>query len=82
MNLPALTVRVSEILDALEAVAGKAARERVRFELDPAIAAMVAGWPSAFDNTRALRLSLKPDPDIHSIIRQFVNDHAIALART
>ena len=82
VNLPALTVRVSEILDALEAVAGKAARERVRFELDPAIAAMVAGWPSAFDNTRALRLSLKPDPDINSIIRQFVNDQAIALART
>jgi D-erythronate 2-dehydrogenase len=82
MNLPALTVRVSEILDALEAVAGKEARERVRFELDPAIAGMVAGWPSAFDNTRALRLSLKPDPDIVSIIRQFVNDHAIALART
>jgi D-erythronate 2-dehydrogenase len=82
MNLPALTVRVSEILDALEAVAGKAARERVRFELDPAIAVMVAGWPSAFDNTRALRFSLKPDPDIISIIRQFVNDHAIALART
>ena len=82
MNLPALTVRVSEILDALEAVAGKAARERVRFELDPAIAGMVAGWPSAFDNTRALRLSLKPDPDVISIIRQFAADHAIALART
>jgi len=82
MNLPALTVRVSEILDALEAVAGKEARERVRFKLDPAIAVVVAGWPSAFDNTRALRLSLKPDPDIISIIRQFVDDHAIALART
>jgi nucleoside-diphosphate-sugar epimerase len=82
INLPGLTVRVSEILDALEAVAGKAALERVRFQLDPAIAAMIAGWPSAFDNTRALRLSLKPDPDINSIIRQFVNDHAIALART
>ena len=82
MNLPALTVRVSEILDALEAVAGKAAPERVRFEPDPAIAVIVAGWPSAFDNTRALRLGLKPDPDITSIIRQFVNDYAIAPART
>ncbi len=82
MNLPALTVRVSEILDALEAVAGKAVRERVRFEPNPAIAVMVAGWPSAFDNTRALRLSLEPDPDFVSIIRQFVDDHAIALART
>lgn len=82
VNLPSLTVRVSEILDALEVVAGKAARERVRFEPDPAIAVIVAGWPSAVDNTRALRLGLKPDPDFISIIRQFVNDHAIALTRT
>jgi D-erythronate 2-dehydrogenase len=82
VNLPSLTVRVSEILDALEVVAGKAARKRVRFEPDPAIAVIVAGWPSAVDNTRALRLGLKPDPDFISIIRQFVNDHAIALTRT
>ncbi len=80
VNLPALTVRVSEILDALEAVAGKAARERVRFELDPAIARIVEGWPSVFDNTRASHLGLKPDPDVISIIRRFVSDHAIALA--
>ena len=35
VNLPALTVRVSEMLDALEVAAGRAARERVRFEEDP-----------------------------------------------
>jgi hypothetical protein len=79
VNLPALTVRVSEMLDALEAVAGKAARERVRFELDPAIARIVEGWPSVFDNTRALRLGLKPDADVISIIRRFVNDQAVPL---
>ena len=79
VNLPALTVRVSEMLDALEAVGGKAARERVRFEPDPAIARIVEGWPSVFDNTRALRLGLKADPDMISIIRRFVSDHAIAL---
>jgi len=82
VNLPALTVRVGEMLDALEAVAGKAARERVRFEPDPAIARIVVGWPSVFDNTRALRLGLKPDPDMISIIRRFVNDHAIVLEGT
>jgi D-erythronate 2-dehydrogenase len=82
VNLPALTVRVSEMLDALEAVGGKAARGRVRFEPDPAIARIVVGWPSVFDNTRALRLGLKPDPDMISIIRGFVNDHAIVLEGT
>ena len=78
VNLPALTVRVSEMLDALEAVAGKVARERVRFELDP-IARIVAGWPSVFDNMRALRLGLRPDADVISIIRRFVNDQAVPL---
>ena len=38
VNLPGLTVRVSEMLDALEVVAGRAARERVRFEEDATIA--------------------------------------------
>jgi len=79
VNLPALTVRVSEMLDALEAVAGRAARERVRFEPHPAIARIVEGWPSVFDNARASRLGLMPDPDMVSIVRRFVNDHAVDL---
>lgn len=73
VNLPALTVKVSEVLDALEMVAGKAVRERVRFEPDDAIARMVYSWPSVFDNSRALGLGLKPDPDILSIIHQYMN---------
>jgi nucleoside-diphosphate-sugar epimerase len=82
VNLPALATRVSNMLDALEAVGGKTARERVRFEPDPAIARIVEGWPSVFDSSRALRLGLKPDPDMISIIRRFVSDHAIALEGT
>lgn len=82
VNLPALTTRVSEMLDALEAVAGKGALDRVRFEPDPVIAHIVEGWPSVFDNSRALRLGLKPDPDMISIIGRFVSDHAIALEGT
>ena len=34
LNLPALNVRVSDMLEALEAVAGRAVRERVRFVRD------------------------------------------------
>ena len=82
VNLPALTARVSEMLDALEAVAGKVARERVRFELYPTIARIVEGWPSVFDNTRALRRGLKPGTDVISIIRRFVNDQAVPLVGT
>jgi D-erythronate 2-dehydrogenase len=72
--LPALTVQVSDILDALEAVAGGVCRRLVRFELNPTIADIVRGWPPAFDNARALRLGLRPDLDVISIIHRFVNE--------
>jgi nucleoside-diphosphate-sugar epimerase len=74
INLPALTVRLQEILDAVEVVGGKAARERVRFQPDPVIARVVGGWPSSFENTRAHRLGLRADPDFLSIVHQYMND--------
>ena len=78
MNLPGLTVRVSEMLDALETVAGRAVRERVRFEENAAISKMVCGWASAFESARARRLGLSADPDFASIIRQFQKSQAVA----
>lgn len=74
VNLPALTVSVKEMLNALEAVVGPQARALVRFEPDPAIARIVGGWPAVFDLTRAARLGLQPDPDFASIVRQFLDD--------
>ena len=71
LNLPALSVRVSEILDAVETVGGRAARDLVRLEPDATIARLVAGWPATFKSTRAQRLGLAPDPDFLSIVRQF-----------
>jgi D-erythronate 2-dehydrogenase len=81
LNLPALTVRVGEMLDALEAVAGAAVRARVRFEPDAQIARMVSGWPSRIESARAARLGLVPDPDFRSIVQQYLRDnpHAIAV---
>jgi D-erythronate 2-dehydrogenase len=77
VNLPGLTVRVSEMLDALEVAAGRAARERVLFKEDPLIARMMLGWPSAFESARARRLGLSADPDFLSIVRQFQKEQAI-----
>jgi len=72
INFPALTVTVAEILDALEAVAGKAARERVRFVESPEVTRIVGGWPAAFQSERAARLGLRPDRNMRSIIDRFV----------
>jgi nucleoside-diphosphate-sugar epimerase len=74
LNLPAVNARVSEMLDALESVAGRAVRNRVRFETDPTIAGIVANWPSGATAERAAKLGLKPDPDFASIIRQYIAD--------
>ena len=81
LNLPALNVRVREMLDALEAVAGRAVRERVRFERDERIAGIVANWPRGASAERAARLGLKPDPDFADIVRQYIADCAARAGR-
>ena len=78
LNLPALNVRVDQMLAALEQVAGKAVRERVRFERDPAVAGIVANWPGGASAARAGRLGLRPHADFAEIIRQYIDDCAAA----
>ena len=74
LNLPAINVRVSDMLDALEQVAGKAVRERVRFERDERIAGIVANWPSGASAARAARLGLHAPASFADIIRQYIDD--------
>jgi nucleoside-diphosphate-sugar epimerase len=74
MNLPALNVKVGEMLEALEQVAGKAVRARVRFERDERIAGIVANWPSGATAGRAAALGLKPDTSFADIVRQYIAD--------
>lgn len=75
VNLPALTVSVGELLDALRRVGGDAVADLVTVTPDPAIEAIVRSWPARFDNARAATLGLAPDPDIDTLIRQYVADH-------
>lgn len=72
LNLPALTVTVGEMLQALEQVAGKEVASLVTLQPDPAIAKIVGGWPSRFDCQRTKRLGLKPDDSYQDIIRQYI----------
>jgi nucleoside-diphosphate-sugar epimerase len=82
LNLPALTVTVNEMLDALEAVAGKSARALVRFEPDAAITQIVGTWPPVIDSSRAQRLGLTADPDFIFIVRAYIRDYADNLRTT
>ena len=74
LNLPALNVRVGEMLDALEAVAGRRVRERVRYVPDGRIAAIVANWPKGATFVRATALGLRPAASFADIVRQYIDD--------
>ncbi len=79
MNLPAITVSVQEMLDALAAEGGADALARVRFEANPAIAAIVGAWPAQIEAGRSLTLGLKADTDFRSIVRQYIADNPQAI---
>ena len=76
MNLPGLNVRVSDMLEALEQVAGKSVRNLVRFERDERVAGIVANWPSGATADRAARLGLLPHENFADIVRQYIDDCA------
>ncbi len=79
LNLPALTVPVQQMLEALDAVAGPAVRALVRLQPDPAIERIVSTWPGRFESQRAARLGLVPDADMLGIVRQYLHDHPQAV---
>lgn len=79
INLPALSLRVSDMLDALGAFAGPEATALVSHEPDAATARIVAGWPARFDSPRARALGLRADPDFHAVLRQYAQDHPDAV---
>lgn len=68
--LPGLTITVADMVDAL----GRAkpdAVELLDFEFNPAIADIVAGWPSRWDDQRGRELGLAVDTDLDAIIEAF-----------
>ncbi len=74
INLPGLSVSVAEMLQALERVAGPAARRHVRMERDAAIERIVASWPGAWDARRALALGLQGDESFEAVVRAYIQD--------
>jgi nucleoside-diphosphate-sugar epimerase len=74
INLPGLNMRVGDMLDALEQVAGPKVRARVRFERDERIATIVGNWARGATFERAGALGLKPDASFKAIIEQYIAD--------
>lgn len=79
INLPALTVTVRQMLQALQDLAGPEVLSLIRDEPDAAVKKIVQAWPSRFESPRAAALGLSPDPDFGSVLRQYVQHHAEAV---
>jgi len=74
LTMPGLCATVTDEIEALRRIAGEKAVRLIRREPDPAISAMVAGWPQAFDARRALALGFRPDHSFDEIVRIHIED--------
>lgn len=68
VTMPALTVTVADMAAALERVAGPEVSGLIDWVPDPAVASIVASWPTRVRADRAARLGLTPDPDFDSVV--------------
>jgi nucleoside-diphosphate-sugar epimerase len=74
LTMPGVCCTVGEQIEALARVAGEKVAARIRREPDPAIARIVAGWPSRFDPRRALALGFQAERSFDDIIRIHIED--------
>lgn len=75
LNLPGITVTVTQLLDALERQVGAETRALVSFEPDAAIDKIVASWPGGLDIERPLSLGFQSDDDVDAVIRAYREDY-------
>jgi D-erythronate 2-dehydrogenase len=74
LTLPGITVSVGEMVDALKEVAGDPVARRVKWQPDPTIQKIVAGWPTTFDARRARAMGFEADRSFAEIIRAHIED--------
>lgn len=77
LNLPGITASVAQMVDAMRSVAGEKAAKRVAYKADERIRNIVKTWPVRFRTPRALEMGFKPDPDVQSVIRDYIADENI-----
>jgi D-erythronate 2-dehydrogenase len=68
VTLPALTVRVADMVAALERAAGLQVSGLIDWVPDPVVTSIMTGFPARIRADRAGRLGLTPDPDFDAII--------------
>jgi len=74
LSMPGLSATVGEEIAALRRIAGEKAVSLIRREPDPVIMRIVAGWPQAFDASRATALGFTAERSFDEIIRAHIDD--------
>ncbi|MCW8085258.1 NAD-dependent epimerase/dehydratase family protein [Sabulicella glaciei] len=74
INLPALTATPAEMAEALPRHAAGRTLGRVAWAPDPALQAVVDGWPRRFQSAAATRLGLPGAETLDDIIRDFLRE--------
>ncbi len=77
VNLPGITISVKEGVAALRRVAGEAVAARVQYQPEARIQAIVKTWPVRFRTPRAAALGFTADPDIETVISDYIADERI-----
>lgn len=81
MNMPALTVSVGQMVQALENVAGKTASSLIDWVPDPHVKHIVGAWPARFAAQRAAQLQVYPEARFEDIIQAYIHDNPHAVHR-
>ena len=81
MNLPGLSVRVAEMIEALKHRAGALVAARVRVQKDETISDIVGGWPWRFDPARARAFGLSGPASMDDIVAEYIADYPDAVNR-
>ncbi len=77
VNLPGITATVAQMLQSLTRVAGAKVAQRVQWKPDARIQAIVETWPVRFRTPRALEMGFRADPDVETVIRDYIADEGI-----
>jgi nucleoside-diphosphate-sugar epimerase len=75
VSLPALTVRVQDMIDALRRVAGNRPLGAVTVERDPFIEGICSTWPRDTRFARALALGLPVESSLDEIVAYYIADY-------
>jgi D-erythronate 2-dehydrogenase len=74
MNLPALTVTIDDMVDAVERRVGSQARDLIDWRPDPNLAALMAQMPLRITSSRAIALGITPEASFDAVIDDYLTN--------